>query len=211
MTKKRPAKKAPTKVRALPKPKEAPLGGIPLPIGAATELTDSELAWLTSLIDRIEGLESTINTLSPEDFERVKKGLGASIGYSHLQMITRDIESWSSIDEWTSSEILYYLRTAQTGYKLALTLSNAALSEQQKLAAQALMHASNRQRGGEIRWARDPKSQAMAEIRAEWERRQRPGGGFAGEMARKFQQRGIDISEGGIKNAIGRWRKSSSS
>lgn len=53
----------------------------------------------------------------------------------------------------------------------------------------------------------DPKSLAMREIRAEWERRQRPGASFAREMARHYQLQDIDISEGGIKNAIGRWRR----
>jgi hypothetical protein len=206
MTKKQPAKKVSTKVRASPKPEEIPLGSISVPDRAAMELTESELAWLNSLIDRIEG-----PALRPEDFENVKKGLGASIGYSHLQMIMRDIESWSSLDEWTSSEILYYLRIAQTGYKLALGISHTALSAQQKLAAQALIEASNRQRGGRTRWESDPKGRAMFEIRAEWERRQRPGGAFARLMARKFQEQGVDISEGGIKNAIARWRASSSS
>jgi len=57
------------------------------------------------------------------------------------------------------------------------------------------------------RWGNDPKSRAMSEIRAEWLRRGRPGAGFAREMAIKYQNVGTDLSEGGIKNAISRWRR----
>lgn len=64
-----------------------------------------------------------------------------------------------------------------------------------------------RSRGGQRRAANDPRSQAMIEIRTEWERRRRPGASFARDMAIKYQTRGIGISEGGIKNAIGRWRR----
>lgn len=65
--------------------------------------------------------------------------------------------------------------------------------------------------GGEVRAAKDPKSIAMKEIRAEWEQRNRPGASFAREMAVKYQMDGTEISEGSIKNAIGRWRREKSS
>lgn len=63
--------------------------------------------------------------------------------------------------------------------------------------------------GGRARHANDPKSEAMDAIKVEWERRHRPGAAFAREVAVKYQSQGLDISEGGIKNAIGRWRRES--
>lgn len=60
---------------------------------------------------------------------------------------------------------------------------------------------------GRKRWDDDPKAKAMSLIRAEWEKKNRPGASFARDMARMFQKQGIDISEGGVKNAISRWRK----
>lgn len=59
--------------------------------------------------------------------------------------------------------------------------------------------------------ANDPKAQAMLEIREAWKLAHRPGASFAKEMALKYQTAGIDLSEGGIKNAISRWRRESSS
>lgn len=64
-----------------------------------------------------------------------------------------------------------------------------------------------RARGGKNKAANDPKVRAMSEIKIEWLRQHRPGGAFARDMAIKYQREGLDISEGGIKNAIGRWRK----
>lgn len=78
--------------------------------------------------------------------------------------------------------------------------------------AAALIAGSARARkGAKARAAKDPKARAMEAIRAEWERRHRPGGKFAADMARQHQQQGIEISEGSVKNAITRWRKESSS
>lgn len=66
-------------------------------------------------------------------------------------------------------------------------------------------------KGGKSRAEKDPKAQAMIEIEKVWRSRNRPGGKFAADMAREYQTRGIDLTEGGIRNAITRWRKESSS
>ena len=66
-------------------------------------------------------------------------------------------------------------------------------------------------KGGKARLKNDPKARAMLEIREAWEVARRSGASFAKEMAMKYQTAGLDLTEGGIKNAITRWRKESSS
>lgn len=78
-------------------------------------------------------------------------------------------------------------------------------------AAKLTKQYQDRRRGYLGKSANDPKVPAMEAIKAEWERRHRPGGKFAHDMAIKYQGQGVDISEGGIKNAITRWRKEPSS
>ena len=76
------------------------------------------------------------------------------------------------------------------------------------------IHAHNmatRGKGAIRRHEADPKSRAMKEIQSEWQRAGRPGASFARDIAKKYHLAGIELTEGGIKNAISRWRKESSS
>lgn len=86
--------------------------------------------------------------------------------------------------------------------KTDATKITASLVHSKRARAQAV-------RGGEARKRGSPKTAAMEEIRKEWTLRNRPGAGFALEMAVKYQRKGVDLSEGGIKNAIVRWRRGS--
>lgn len=63
----------------------------------------------------------------------------------------------------------------------------------------------DRKRGAAAKIASDPRSTAMAQIRAEWEGRHRPGAAFAREMHAKYA--GVITSERSIANAISRWRR----
>lgn len=208
--KKAPAKKAGAKRR----PKRFPLGSMPLPKGESTDLTNAERDWLTSEVDRIEGLEATIKALAPDDFEQIKQGLGASIGFSNLQRITRDIEGWTSIDEreeWYRREILYYLRIAQTGYKLAMSIANTALGSQHKLVADALKRLDKedelKEKARERRWNDDPTQIMKRKIKSEWENWQanralyRRPGDFRQEMIRQHPT----IVDGTLKNWMTKW------
>jgi len=55
----------------------------------------------------------------------------------------------------------------------------------------------------------DPKAQAMAEIRSEWEKAGRPGAVFARQMHARFSD--VIASEGSIRNAMSKWRRGESS
>lgn len=92
------------------------------------------------------------------------------------------------------------------------TLSDAArnyLREVAGFAAVGILRVYDTRRGGVAKRHKNPKSAAMAAIKDEWRRQHRPGGGFARTMAARYQREGLDITEGGIKNAISRWRKES--
>lgn len=210
MTAKRPPKKAPAKAGAKTRPKRLPLGSMPLPKGESTDLTDAEQDWLTSEVGRIEGLEAVINALAPEDFELIKQGLGASIGFSNLQGITRDIEARTGIDEreeWNRQETLYYLRIVQTGYKLAMRIANTALEDRGRHVIDAIASA---RKAAEAKWDKDPAGRAMREVRREWDEWQTKTSSFSNDaafaraMLLKYQE---ITSEGSIKNACTRWRK----
>ena len=69
---------------------------------------------------------------------------------------------------------------------------------------------SLRARGAVARWNNDPKSQAISEVKEKWlamksgASRYRSDAQFSREMMRDY---GELLSEGGIKNAIVRWRR----
>lgn len=188
---------------------------MPLSKDESTELTDPERSWLKTEVDRIVGL-ATIKALAPEDYELIAEGLGASIGFSHLQLITRDIEKWRSIDEreeWNRQEVLYYLKIAQTGYKLAMRIANIALGSQHKLVADALKRLDKederREKSREGRWANDPTQVMKRQIKPEWEKWQANRALY--KRPRDFRQAMIrqhpTVVDGSLKNWMSDWEK----
>lgn len=114
----------------------------------------------------------------------------------------RDYLKWDGSSELRD----YYLMQASAAYGLMKSLENSGESPIAEAVALEIRSQGSRD-AAVARWKGDPKGRAMREIRTEWERRRRPGGSFAREMARHYQQKEIDLTEGGIKNAIGRWRR----
>ncbi|MBS0216375.1 MAG: hypothetical protein JSR50_11560 [Proteobacteria bacterium] len=135
----------------------------------------------------------------PDDREILFNGIAAAESFHELSKII-DSLYWDD----SSDDLRDELESVRVGFELALQALDRALDDR-------AIELDRPRLAGLKRAENDPKAKAMHEIRREWENRQQPGRGFAKEMAFKYQQEGVDLSEGGIKNAISRWRRESSS
>lgn len=209
MTAKRPPKKAPAEVGAKAGPRRPVLTTLPLPTGASLDLTKAEQDRLDGTMTTVEGLESAAETLGPEGFEEIKRALGVTFGFGSLEYIIQEIEAGRfGLSEWDAQDILYYLREALAGYKLAMQISNTALSEQNRLAVAGLVGA---RKAAQARWDNDPAGRAMRKVEREWvdwqetEPSRFPSdAAFARAMVQKHPAITSEVS---IKNACSRWRK----
>lgn len=208
MTAKRP-RKAPAKAGAKDEPRRPVFTTLPLPTGASLDLTKAEQARLEGSVATVEGLEDFAENLGPDGFEEFKRGMGVAIGFSSLERMIQEIETGKfGLSEWTALEIAYYLREALAGYKLAMQISNGALSEQNRLAVAGVMSA---RRAAYARWGADSAGKAMRKVEREWlDWQDTEPSRFASDaaFARAMVQKHPAItSEASIKNACSRWRK----
>lgn len=209
MTATRPPKKAPAKAGAKPEPRRPALTTLPHPTGASLELTKAEQAQLDGTIATVEGLESIAENLGPGALDEIKRAMGVTIGFGSLERAIEDIEAGKfGLSDWNALEIAYYLREALAGYKLAMQISNTALSEQSRLAVAGLVGA---RKAAQARWDNDPAGRAMRKVQRAWvdwqetEPSRFPSdAAFARAMVQKHPAITSEVS---IKNACSRWRK----
>jgi len=180
---------------------------LPVRIGSSYELTPEEKQWFDDEVRRIDGVEQFFGFLDAQELEILRKGLGASIGYSHLEEVRRFVDKIFPADDWNGQEMRWYLSNAAAGFKLAMTVAESALEERQKVLLSALTLS---QKAANARWDNDPAGRAMREVRKEWESWQSTASRFASDaaFARAMTVKYPAItSEGTVKNACSRWRK----
>ncbi|MDQ8050853.1 hypothetical protein [Luteibacter sp.] len=205
-----PAKQAGAKKRELDQIKKMPVSKLPVVAGGDYSLTPNEEDWLTSLLAEVR-LEKVINLLGDEEREIIKKGIGAAVSFRHLVRLIEDVESSNDIGEWTKQEVLHNLEITKAGFKIAMGIAESALAARSNVILKAITSVKV---AAAARWENDPAGRGMREVKMHWDSWQAgqaqyaSDAAFARAMSIKYPQ---IRSEGSIKNAVGKWRKSEKS
>ena len=192
MTAKRPAKITAGSTSAVTKKR---LKGVARRVGSGWTLTDAEKERFDLRSGASEMIKKALPYFRAEDHQLLYNSLAAALSFRDLDKIIQSLEGDEDSDGLSSD-----LKHVRVGFELALQSLDSTLK------AQGLV-SDRHKHGGIARWMSDPKAQAMQDIRKEWEEQGRPRAPFAKNMSSKYQLKGIDISKGGIDNAIARWRK----
>ena len=166
-----------------------------LPGALTSERLEMILARLEALDDiEIGGEHDFIQSLFTKEQEQRD---GPGLGWTRLSLNfwARDEDTREHVAD-LHNRFMMQFRRARAGIKLfelAPTIKKIEASEKARQ-----------------RWNNDPKSAAMDAVKSEWERMLngdvsfRSDAQFARDMMKPY---GNELSEGGIKNAIVRWRK----
>lgn len=167
----------------------------PRAIGPGWTLTDHE----KRSFDNANGLSRMLSSLTPnvhpDDRDLLFNGLAAALSFHKLSNL---IDSLAFDDD---DELLRELEDIRVGFELALRGLDQALEVRAEGIGRARQMVANR-------WANDPKTESMGEIKREWLRMQaedaKPlkAAAFARRMVLKYP----DVNERSIQNAITRWK-----
>lgn len=209
MSTKRPAKKAPAKAGVL---KAAPLRkGTERAASAADRKLLDERLGLAKIRDALHG------NVNFTERELIDDALAAEVALGSL----REIESALAnrvkrSGQWSDQETLWYVRNARIGYQIAMEMVDDLLDLRADLLEGGIpneVRSAIGRAAAQARIDRDPRTAAMTAIREQWLKTQTGAAKASSDAA--FARRVVQIypivTEGGVKNAISRWRKKESS